>query len=97
MNYELVLGMKVKSCINPQRWGATIDLDFPRIYVWDCKDIKGLNVTKGRMKGCKNECIPNSLSLDQESLHPHRSCLQQHLQQAEGSDQLAEPVQNIIK
>ena len=45
MNYELVLGMKVKSCINPQRWGATIDLDFPRIYVWDCNDIKGLNVT----------------------------------------------------
>ena len=21
------------------------DLDFPRIYVWDCNDIKGLNVT----------------------------------------------------
>ena len=41
--------MKVKSCINPQRWGgATIDLDFPRIYVWDCNDIKGLNVTKSR-------------------------------------------------
>ena len=37
--------MKVKSCINPQRWGARIDLDFPRIYVWDCNDIKGLNVT----------------------------------------------------
>ena len=46
MNYELVLGMKVKSCINPQRWGATIDLDFPRVYVWDCNDIKGLNVTQ---------------------------------------------------
>ena len=45
MNYELVLGMKVKSCINPPRWGAMIDLDFPRIYVWDCNDIKGLNVT----------------------------------------------------
>ena len=45
MNYELVLGMKVKSYINPQRWGARIDLDFPRIYVWDCNDIKGLNVT----------------------------------------------------
>ena len=23
-----------------------IDLDFPWIYVWDCNDIKGLNVTK---------------------------------------------------
>ena len=45
MNYELVLGMKVKPCIHPQRWGARIDLDFPRIYVWDCNDIKGLNVT----------------------------------------------------
>ncbi len=22
-----------------------IDLDFPWIYVWDCNDIKGLNVT----------------------------------------------------
>jgi len=48
VNYELVLGMKVKSCINPQRWGVRIDLDFPRIYVWDCNDIKGLNVTKAR-------------------------------------------------
>ena len=37
--------MKVKSCINPQRWGTRIDLDFPRIYVLDCNDIKGLNVT----------------------------------------------------
>ena len=50
MNYELVLGMKVKSCINPPRWGAMIDLDFPRIYVWDCNDIKGLNVTKWRSR-----------------------------------------------
>ena len=34
VNYELVLGMKVKTCVNPHRWGARMDLDFPRIYVW---------------------------------------------------------------
>ena len=50
MNDELVLGMKVKYCINPQRWGARIDLDFPRIYVWDCNDIKGFNVSKWRSR-----------------------------------------------
>ena len=46
-----------------------------------------------------NECmnIPSSLSLDQVSQHPPRSCLQQRLQQAEGSDQLAEPVEKHDK
>ena len=59
VNYELVLGMKVKSCINPQRWGATIDLDFPRIYVWDCNDIKGLNVTVEKYLLTVKEIINN--------------------------------------
>ena len=49
------------------------------------------------MNECMNKNIPSSLSLDQVSLHPPRSCLQQHLQLAEGSDQLAEPVQKHHK
>ena len=39
MIYELVLEMKVKPCIDPQDWGGK-DLDFPRIYVWNCNDIQ---------------------------------------------------------
>ena len=35
--WSLVLTLKIR--------GARIDLDFPRIYVWDCNDIKGVNVT----------------------------------------------------
>ena len=45
INYELVLGMKVKPCIDPQDGGARFDLDFPRIYVWDRNNIKEVNVT----------------------------------------------------
>ena len=39
------LGMKVKTCINPQRWGARMDLDFPRIYVWIVTISREVNVT----------------------------------------------------
>ena len=41
--------------------------------------------------------IPSSLSLDLVSQHPLDSRLQQHLQLAEGSVQLAEPIQKPHK
>ena len=50
MNYELVRGMKVKTCINPERWGARMDLDFPRIYVWNCNNIKRAKCYKNKNK-----------------------------------------------
>ena len=45
MNYELVLGMKVKTCVNSHSWGARMDLDFPRIYVWIVTISIEVNVT----------------------------------------------------
>ena len=49
MNYKLVLGMKVKTCVNSpytkyNGWGK-VGSDFPRIYVWIVTRSKELNVT----------------------------------------------------
>ena len=49
MDYNLVLGMKVKTCVNSPyikyNREARLDLNFPRIYVWIVIKFKELNVT----------------------------------------------------
>ena len=49
MDYNLVLGMKVKTCVNSpylnnNGWGK-VGSEFPRIYVWIVTRSKELNVT----------------------------------------------------
>ena len=55
MDYNLVLGMKVKTCVNSpylnnNGWGK-VGSEFPRIYVWIVTGSKELNVTKWRSNG----------------------------------------------
>ena len=55
MDYNLVLGMKVKTCVNSpylnnNGWGK-VGSEFPRIYVWIVTRFKELNVTKWRSNG----------------------------------------------
>ena len=71
--------MKVKPCINPQRWGARIDLDFPRIYVWDCNDIKGVKCYSGTSHdprvGLGMLRITKKLLLMKQNCKPAKCCI----------------------
>ena len=43
--------MKVKTCVNSHSWGARLDLDFPRIYVWIVTRSIEVNVTILKVQG----------------------------------------------
>ena len=61
MDYNLVLGMKVKTCVNSpytkyNGWGK-VGSDFPRIYVWIVTRSKELNVTNWRSNGTNLQLV----------------------------------------